>query len=687
MSSKMPRGYSGKLLGALISFALGTTTLGGCAVGLDSVLFVTKTGVSIDADTQPASLDFGYAREEFVLQPIYEGGQSLPVLTTVGVEGTGLTFGANHSFATGPSAVVMADAFDSKERYVLGAEGGVPKPRMDGKIVTTLPNDIPGGFDPFGWISYFFSSDANRKRYFFGTDTNLGLHVEWGGNDIPRSVSIGYKRKELAYVPLIEQPSYVNTLAADKPAYTPPQMEGMVAAKVRLDPTGRPWVATTADPQSAADFKRFDKAREGDGAAPEGELISMEEAIRRGAISSSSTVGLASLIATADVGTRVAGFKNTGARVNQTFATGAAATLLATQPGIRRALGPVLIPNWDEAKAPLNLSSGDTVAKMDFLEDVYDQFIELAAEGDTTAADFKRRWDALVTTADRASYSEYRWLPETDDPPGTLVERTVAVPSRAATDPFILITQRWANAGFSRESIGDALQEEVAGKKVFLYESESAAPSDQPKAIAYRDRAAADEAKATLKKAQDDLEAQKEVVAKAEADLSGANSLKGIADDDLNEATSADETAKAKVEAAPGDADLQKAFAEATQRQKEAVTKATEATDKVNAAKTKVDEETAKVTPLETAVTDATTVADETATISDESWEVAKESDAVAKRIEAGDPVRDQLTRVAKSFEDLVSEAEQRLENDPAIAAGVDYFVALLKGPVDAGGK
>ena len=59
-------------------------SLTGCGIGLNSVLFVTKTAIAVDADTEPPSADIGYAREEFVLAPAFKNGEVLPVLTTIG---------------------------------------------------------------------------------------------------------------------------------------------------------------------------------------------------------------------------------------------------------------------------------------------------------------------------------------------------------------------------------------------------------------------------------------------------------------------------------------------------------------------------------------------------------------------------------------------------------------------------
>ena len=42
-----------------------------------------------------------------------------------------------------------------------------------------------------------------KKKDFFRTGTNVGLKVAFAGN-VPESLSFGYKRKELSFIPLIE---------------------------------------------------------------------------------------------------------------------------------------------------------------------------------------------------------------------------------------------------------------------------------------------------------------------------------------------------------------------------------------------------------------------------------------------------------------------------------------------------
>lgn len=178
-------------------------TVSGCAVGLDSIIFVTKTEVAVDLDTEPPAADIGYARREFVLAPIFKDGEVHPVLTTVGARPGVLDFGANQSFATGDAAIVMADAFSGDLPYPFDAPNKLKYPSLKSEIVTSPSDKVPEGF--WSKLAYFFTGSSERRRYFFGTDTNFGLHVQWSASEVPRAVSLGYKRKELSYIPLIEK--------------------------------------------------------------------------------------------------------------------------------------------------------------------------------------------------------------------------------------------------------------------------------------------------------------------------------------------------------------------------------------------------------------------------------------------------------------------------------------------------
>ncbi|HEX6884494.1 MAG TPA: hypothetical protein VF530_14050 [Planctomycetota bacterium] len=187
-----------------IGLVLFSLLAGACSVGKDSLLFVTRTNVAIDLDSEPPTVDIGYKRDELVLAPVDEDGKVLPVMTTVGVSAKPLRFGANHSFATGEAALLMS-------RYLLENVG----PEFPDSIDSNHPT---AGMD--GTISA-----KGSKRYYFGTNTVLGLGVQWNAEYVPTAVALGYKRKELAFVPLAEKDGRRSVASLIATAHTGSEVE------------------------------------------------------------------------------------------------------------------------------------------------------------------------------------------------------------------------------------------------------------------------------------------------------------------------------------------------------------------------------------------------------------------------------------------------------------------------------
>ena len=242
-----------QVLGAVIL----TSSCGLSTIGKDSVLFVTRTNVAIDLDTVPATTDIGYKRDELVLGPIDEEGKVLPVLTSVGTSASPLKFGANHSFATGDAALMMSKYLGKPADLKTEDEISLEEIWKDGGSPGTLSALSTIGPTPI-------SGGLLSGRLIFGTNTTLGLGVSWTSQYVPTAVSLGYKRKELAFIPL---------------------------------------------------------------SGP----VNKQRAI-------------ASLLATAHARSNVGNLSTTEAIIGQTFATGYAATLLASHPIIRAAIAPAIAP-------------------------------------------------------------------------------------------------------------------------------------------------------------------------------------------------------------------------------------------------------------------------------------------------------------------------------------------------------
>lgn len=260
--------------------------LSGC-VGLDTVLFTTKTQVGIDGDLMPATLDFGYARTELVVQPAFERGKTFPVLSSAEVEGGLLTFGSKQSFATGDAAIVMSKKLTDSGDYDLNNDATRIKNSdyLDEGEIRTLP---------------FVSGDKpklfpKRRPLFFGTKTNFGLHVEFTAENAPTAVHVGYRRKELAIAPLIERTARLRNSAGDG------------------SESGNPLADTS-----------------------------------NGVATPLIDIKLVSLLATVGASSKVGKPADTSANISQMFATGVAATNLAQHQEVRQVLGSSLVPNFQQ---------------------------------------------------------------------------------------------------------------------------------------------------------------------------------------------------------------------------------------------------------------------------------------------------------------------------------------------------
>lgn len=159
--------------------------LAGCKIGQTSVLFSTNTTLGVDLDSAPPTMDIAYGRGEMVLGPTFEENQVLPVLSSVGSGAGGFGLTSNHSFATGDAAVILGNAL-TDPRKVNPTEYGIRPFNNGGVIKTTM---APG----------------DRRRFFFGTKTVIGASLQWNELNVPEAVSLGLKRKELAFVPLVEK--------------------------------------------------------------------------------------------------------------------------------------------------------------------------------------------------------------------------------------------------------------------------------------------------------------------------------------------------------------------------------------------------------------------------------------------------------------------------------------------------
>ncbi len=164
----------------------------GCAPGYNSVLFATRSNLGFDADTTPPNLEISISRLEGVLEPTFEGGQTLPVMASFSSRQNGVTdffWGVNSTFATGEAAFTMTYLYDDDTPCKAIC---IPYERV------TLEQEPALGCKA-GYIG-----PGNVKPVLFGTDTLLGIKVQWTGQtgQYPSAVNIGFKRKEATLAPI-----------------------------------------------------------------------------------------------------------------------------------------------------------------------------------------------------------------------------------------------------------------------------------------------------------------------------------------------------------------------------------------------------------------------------------------------------------------------------------------------------
>lgn len=168
----------------------------GCATGKDSILFVTKTSIAVDIDTNPMTFDVGYGRQEGSIAPVFENGEVLPLMSSISSDGsfTASLFGSGvaQNFGVGNAANILS-------RYIGSSINPAESNKTDFDEITQKPATVNGRLE-------------NGRPYFFGTKTNFGFTVGFAAERAytPDSIALGYKRKEFAYVPIMQNSTNVS---------------------------------------------------------------------------------------------------------------------------------------------------------------------------------------------------------------------------------------------------------------------------------------------------------------------------------------------------------------------------------------------------------------------------------------------------------------------------------------------
>lgn len=227
----------------------GFAALAGCRLGYDTLLFTTRTNVGLDVDSKPPTAELSISRVEGVLAPTFEQGKTPPVLASFRY-GQGGLFSSRigSTFAAGDAATVMAGLYKepTPPNKATGLDAidsptGTSTDKLDSALRLSV-KPMPNGRD--------LLQPGEVRPVFFGTTTTFGLKVGWSGmtGQFPDSLSLGYKRKELAIAPvtykaagenhLVETPSLLATVDVDS-TITGPNDEKTRLTYLQFFATGR----------------------------------------------------------------------------------------------------------------------------------------------------------------------------------------------------------------------------------------------------------------------------------------------------------------------------------------------------------------------------------------------------------------------------------------------------------------
>ena len=174
-----------------------------CASPSDTVYFITKTSTSIvDADTVPAGISIGYDRVEGYAGPRYEDGSVFPVASSIESKGSGPGREVRQAFATGNAALIVTQQVNKG-----GEVGAKQQDTTSGVNTNTFTNTLTNTNEQV--------PKPERKAVFFGTTTSVGLTLGFAATGpVPNAFTLGYKRKELAVIPVDQHKQNTSVLGS-----------------------------------------------------------------------------------------------------------------------------------------------------------------------------------------------------------------------------------------------------------------------------------------------------------------------------------------------------------------------------------------------------------------------------------------------------------------------------------------
>jgi hypothetical protein len=258
-------------------------------VGYDSLLFVTKTNAGLDFDSKPPTAEVSIARRELIISPTYEGGQTPPALGSFRFDTSIFRTYLGSAFATGDAALAMA--------MLYGGESYSPVQEFDAAWWQEIDGQEKSDED-----------EATSKGMF-----NSGLEL----TQKPCEPAFLKKQKPCSVRPVVFG---TDTGLGVKIVWSGATAQVPDSLKIGYSRKELAWAPVTMRPKSPDQSKDTDP----------------------------HIAQAPSLLATVDAGVEVATADKTKLQFLQYFATGRAATALALQEEVRKAMLKRLDPEQEK---------------------------------------------------------------------------------------------------------------------------------------------------------------------------------------------------------------------------------------------------------------------------------------------------------------------------------------------------
>lgn len=165
--------------------------LTGCAVAPDTVVFVTKTSIGVDAESTTPGMSIAYDRVEGYVAPRYETNKIPAVYASFNSNGEVYNRDVRHVYATGKAAKIISANQAKLAR--LDSTNNMPMLANAAPAIASTPEGSP------------IDHTKPTRLMFFGTSTTIGLKVSpstLGGDNFV----FGIKRKEMSIIPTVGDP-------------------------------------------------------------------------------------------------------------------------------------------------------------------------------------------------------------------------------------------------------------------------------------------------------------------------------------------------------------------------------------------------------------------------------------------------------------------------------------------------